>query len=294
MKSPLLTCCLAVALAASAVEIDGVAARVGSDAILRSDVMIEMRRGNQPPERYAEVLAEMIERKLILKAAGESKMTMQEWVVESRVREVIQRSFDGDRNKLMATLARDKVSYPEWYQHMREDLIVGAMRYQVVDKNVSASPADLLREYKAHPERYADGAKVSVAVILLKASEMLRQGEIDAAIKAGKPFAELAKSYSSDPHAAEGGLWKDVVAKEMFSEEVCAAIDRLAVGEVSNWISKDGWSYLLKKEAEKPGRPRAFEEAFDDVEAAVKEAAAKRLYTEWISRLKEETYVKVF
>jgi len=294
MKRLLFSCCLVAAFAAGAVEIDGVAARVGSDAILRSDVTIEMRRTNVPPEAFASVLMDMIERKLILKAAGESKMTMQEWVVENRVREVIQHGFGGDRNKLMATLARDKVSYPEWYQRLREDLIVGAMRYQVVDKNVTASPAELVREYKEHPERYADGEKVSVSVILLKSSEKIRQDEIDAALKAGKPFGELAKSYSSDPHAAEGGQWKDIVAKDMFSEEVCAAITRMAVGEVSNWISKDGWSYLLKKDGQKPGRPRSFEEAFDDVEAAVKEQAAKRLYTEWIARLKEETYVKVF
>ena len=294
MKRLVLSCCLLGALAATAVEIDGVAARVGADAILRSDVMIELRRGNQPPEKFPNVLMDMIERKLILKAATESKMTMQEWVVENRVREVIQHGFGGDRNKLMATLARDKVSYPEWYQRLREDLIVGAMRYQVVDKNVTASPAELIREYKAHPERYADGEKVTVSVILMKTSEKLRQDEIDAALKAGKPFAELAKSHSSDPHAAEGGQWKDIVAKDMFSEEVCAAIARLKVGEVSNWISKDGWSYLLRKDAVKPGRPRTFEEAFDDVEAAVKEAEAKRLYTEWIARLKEESYVKIY
>ena len=87
---------------ASAVEVDGVAATVGSQPILRSDVIHEMRRTNAPAEAFEDVRNALIERKLMLKAAGESKMTLQEWVVDNRVREIIEKGFDGDRNKLVA------------------------------------------------------------------------------------------------------------------------------------------------------------------------------------------------
>lgn len=89
----------------SAVEIDGIAAKVNASVILKSDVVTEMRRAGLSADRYSEVLNEMIERKLILKAASESKMTMQEWVVENRIREIIANAFGGDRNKLMETLS---------------------------------------------------------------------------------------------------------------------------------------------------------------------------------------------
>ena len=81
----------------SAVEVDGVAATVGSQPILRSDVIHEMRRTNAPAEAFEDVRNALIERKLMLKAAGESKMTLQEWVVDNRVREIIEKGFDGDR-----------------------------------------------------------------------------------------------------------------------------------------------------------------------------------------------------
>jgi len=78
---------VAVTAAVSAVEVDGIAAKVGSESILRSEVAAEMARlGLRDASRYAEVLNDMIDRKLMLKAARDSKMTMQEWVVENRGR----------------------------------------------------------------------------------------------------------------------------------------------------------------------------------------------------------------
>ena len=107
---------LFAAFAAVADEIDGIAARVGSSVILKSDVLTEMRRVGAGSDRYDEIREEMIERELILRAAIESKLQMQEWVVENRLREIVDRAFGGDRNKLMEALAKDKVAYPEWRQ----------------------------------------------------------------------------------------------------------------------------------------------------------------------------------
>ncbi len=132
---------VAVAVACHAVEVDGIAAQVDSATILKSEVVAEMRRAGLSADRYGAVLEEMIERKLILKAAKDSKMTIQDWVVENRIRDIITRAFEGDRNRLMETLAQQKVSYPEWRQRLLDDMIVGAMRWQMVDKNVVASPS---------------------------------------------------------------------------------------------------------------------------------------------------------
>ena len=140
LKNCLFVLATALAGVCHAMEVDGVAAQVDAATILKSDVISEMRRAGLSPDRYSAVLEEMIERKLILKAAAESKMTIQDWVVENRIRDIITRAFEGDRNRLMETLAQQKVSYPEWRQRLLDDMIVGAMRWQMVDKTVAASP----------------------------------------------------------------------------------------------------------------------------------------------------------
>ena len=274
---------LFVSSIASAIEVDGIAAHVGKEAILKSDVINELRRqGAVDGSRYRETLDEMIERKLILKAAAEAKMTMQEWVIENRIREIIAKAFDGDRNKLIETLGKQKVSYPEWRERMKADMVVGAMRWNIVDKNVTASPAEMRREFAEHPERYHEGGKVTVSVIMLKPDEKSRRAEIETGLKT-KDFAALG-----------GKLYQDVDPADLFKPEIVEEIAKMPKGTVSHWLDLDGWSFLLRKEDEKPGKTLTYVEAYDKIEANVKEANAKRIYNAWIERLKAETYIKVF
>ena len=268
---------------AYAVEVDGVAATVGTDSILRSDVLNEIARAGTPePPEYADVLNRMIERKLILKAAQESKMTIQEWVVENRVREIVNRSFGGDRNKLIEALGKQQISYPEWFAKTKEDIVIGAMRWNVIDKNVTASPSAMRKEYEANAARYVKDHLVSVTVILLQPEEKAKREEISAALKE-KSFEDLG-----------GKKYENVKPEELFKPEVCAEIDKMPKGTISHWIEIDGWSFLLRKDAESTGSKLSFDEAYDQIEADVKEKEAKRLYTAWMNRLRAETYIKVY
>ena len=285
---------LFAAFAAVADEIDGIAARVGSSVILRSDVLAEMRRTGAGSDRYGEIREEMIERELILRAAVESKLQMQDWVVENRLREIVDRAFGGDRNKLMEALAKDKVAYPEWRQRIKDDMLVAAMRWQVVDKNIQATPSAMRDEYAAHPERYLADKRVTVSAILLGPGDAAKSGEIDAALKGGTSFAELAKKYSVDAKAGEGGQWKDVKPEEVFRPEICDEIAKMPKGTMSNWIELDGWKFLLRKDNETGGDTMSFADAYDAVAANVKDAEAKRLYEDWVNRLKRAAYIKLY
>ena len=277
----------------AAVEVDGVVATVDGQQILRSDVVHEMRRMNADESRFGEIRNALVERKLMIKAAGASKMTMQEWVVDNRVREIIEKGFDGDRNKLVAMLAQQKIPYAEWRQRIKDDMIVSAMRWNVIDKNVSASPSEMQAEYKAHPERYQSDSKATVSVILLKPEDAGKRAEIKEALKT-KTFAELAKAYSADTHASEGGVWKDVKPEEVFRPEICEELAKMPKGTVSDWIETDGWSFLLRKDDETGAKARSFAEAYDDIEDNVKRENARKLFAEWMERLKAESYIKIY
>jgi len=283
----------ALPLVAAAIEIDGIAARVDSAVILRSDVMNELRRIGASPERFTEVRNDMIDRKLILKAAKESKMTMQEWLVDNRIREIVDRSFGGDRNRLMDTLSKQKVAYPEWRDRIRDEMIVSAMRWQMVDKNVVASPAALRAEYEQHPDDYVIGAKATVSVILLDPASIGKREEVAKALQT-ESFGDVARRYSADVHAKDGGVWKDVEPSEVFKPEICDRLATLAIGERSGWIELDGWSFLLQKDAESEERPMTFAEAFEDVEDNVKSDMAVRLYDAWIARLRAASFVQIY
>ena len=272
----IMTAALTMALTLNAVEVDGIVATVNNESILMSEVVGEMARLGRSDQRTAElVVNELINRKLILKASRDQKMTMQEWVVENRVREVIKRSFGGDRNRLMDQLARDRISYPEWYARIREDLIVSAMRYQMIEKNVVATPKALREEYAAHPERYSEkSGRVTVSIILLAPEEE----------------SEMATATFEE----DADVYENVRPEEVFLPEVCEALETLETGGISDWLEVKGHWFRVRKDGEELARLKTFEEAFEDVEAAVKAAAAERLYGEWVKRLRSEAYIKIY
>ena len=284
---------LFVAFSAFAVEVDGIAARVGSSVILKSDVIGEMRRAGVGPDRYAMVRGEMIERELMLKAAATAKLQMQDWVVENRVREIVTTVFGGDMNRFKAALAKDRITFPEWRQRLKDDMVVAAIRWQMVDKTVSASPADMRKEYEAHPERYASDSRVTVSAILLGPGDVEKKPELEEALKT-EPFGEVAKKYSSDARAKDGGQWKDVKPEDVFRPDICDEIAKMKKGETSRWIELDGWSFLIRKDDETTGAKMSFEEAYDAVAQNVRKELADKRYRDWINRLKSETYIKVY
>lgn len=288
-----LAAALFVASSAGALEVDGLAATVGTVSILRSEVLGEMQHAGLDESQFAACCSRLIDRKLILLAAKDAKMQMQDWIVENRVNEIIRDVFGGDRNKLISALANEKLPYSEWRNRIRDDLVIGAMRWNMVDKNVLATPRAMREEFAAHPERYRSVARVSVSVILLRPEDAAKKDEVAAALKT-QAFADVARTYSADGHASEGGLWKDVKPEDQFRPEICAAINKLAKGEMSSWVELEGWNFLLRKEDETAATARTFAEAYDDIEANVKAAESKRLYDEWMERLKATTFVKVY
>ena len=302
-------------LSASAAMLDGIAARVDSRVITVGDVMTEIKRNPAASERiaaagdksemqalYQAALDSLIERRLILKAADAKKMEIPEWVIDNQIREIVHDMFGGDMNRLEEELARSKIPMSEYRNTIKEDITVRGMRQQIIEQYVSASPAAMKKEYREHLQRYRHDPKVSVRVILLKppssdagvASVETRGMQIGEELAAGKDFSDLAVKYSADSHAKEGGLWKDVNPDEAFRPEIAKAISGLKAGEVSKLIDLDGWGFIVKKESETVAKAMSFEEAYDKISWNVRNAAAKKAYDDWMARLKEEAFVKIY
>ena len=294
MNKLVLVLAAAFSAASFADEVDGMVAIVGTTPVLKSDVIDAMRGSDvSDMSRFDEFRNKLIERRLILLAASDSKMTMQEWLVDNRVGEIIRDNFAGDRNKLIEALARQKIPFSEWRRHLKEEMIVSAMRWQVVASNAKASPRAMRKEYADHPERYKTAMKASLSVILLKPEDASMKDEVDKALQTSS-FEDVAKKYSVDIHAADGGLWKDVDIEQAFRPEICEAFASVKEGETTPWIELDGWNFLLRKNSETGVRAQSFAEAYDAIERNVKEAEAARLHREWIDRLKKRYYIRMF
>lgn len=314
MKSMIFAFAAGLSAAVSAATLDGIAARVDTAVITVGDVMAEIRRnpdisgrmisGNESEMQslYRAALDNIVERRLILKAAAEKKVEIPEWVIDNQLREIVNNSFGGDMNRLHEEMARSKVPMTEYRNAVKEDILVRGMRQQMIEQFVSASPAAMKKEYADHPERYRQEAKVSVRVILLKPGKEgdgvpslgTRWAQIGEELAKGEKFSDMAIKYSADSHAKDGGLWKDVNPEEAFRPEIARVIAKLEVGRVSSMIDIDGWGFIVKKESETQAKAMSFVEAYEKIAANVQRAAAKKAYDEWIARLKDSAFIKIY
>jgi parvulin-like peptidyl-prolyl isomerase len=302
------------AVGAFAAKLDGIAACVDSHVITIGDVMAEIRRNPDVGSRlaggdeselkalYKAALDNLVERRLVLKAAAEKEVEIPQWVIDNQLREIVHNSFGDDMNRLEEEMARSKMPMSEYRNMLREDILVRGMRQQMIEQFAVASPAAMRKAYADNPDRYRQEAKVTVRVILLKPGTQddavpsleTRYAQIGEELAAGRNFSDLAIRYSADSHAKDGGLWKDVNPEKSFRPEIVEAISKLKVGGVSEMINLDGWGFIVKKESAVPAKMKSFAEAYDEIEADVKNAAVKKAYDEWIARLKSAAFIKVY
>jgi len=295
-----------------AVLLDGVAAYVNADMITIAEVMSEVRRSpwadtapelreKRLRELYKATLDALIDRKLILTAAQKSKMQLQSWAVDNRVREIVANNFDGDQTKLHNLLADRKIALEEWRKNIEEDLMITAMRYQQVEKRIAPTPIEVRAEYDANKGRYQTENAVAVSLIILDPPGQagdeavdVRASKIAEALKAGTPFASLAKTYSKDAKASGGGSWGKVNPEDVFRKEIVDALAKLKPGETSPVVILDGYGYIVRKDEQQDARALTFEEAAPLVESRLRMRQGEKLYKEWTDRLRKEAYIKIF
>jgi hypothetical protein len=59
-------------------------------------------------------------------------------------------------------------------------------------------------------------------------------------------------------------------------------------------IDLDGWGFIVKKESETKAKQMSFAEAYDKIAENVQKAAAKKAYDEWIIRLNDMSFIKIY
>ncbi len=297
----------------TAMLLDGVAAYVNSEMITIAEVMLEVRRSpwaanvaadqreKRLREMYSATLNALIDRKLILAAARNSKMTLQGWAVDNRVREIVADNFDGDQVKLHQLLADRKITFEEWKQNLEEDLLVTAMRYQKVDNRVNPTPKEIREEYETNQGRYQTEKAVGVSMIILDPpqdegdkSVNERALEIEERLAEGASFASLARIYSKDAKASQGGSWGKVNPEDVFRKEIVNVLDRLEAGETSPVIVLGDYGYIVRKDEQQDGRVLSFEEASRFVENRLRMQKSEELYRAWMKNLRADAFVKIF
>jgi len=232
--------------------VDGVAAVVGNEVILMSDVMQQLSlyaRQNrtvnpQDPAIQQQVLNAIIDEKLVLTSAIEDSITISDdelgRAVDRQIESIVSR-FGSEKSVEEAygmTMAKIR---QESREIIRQQFLVerARQRHLAGVKLTDSDVQEFYRAYKDSIPQVPEQVELQSIVLLAKPTEESKKAAIALAnvlidsIKQGGDFADFARRYSTDPGSAANGGDLGFVEKGNFVKEFEDAAKRLEINGIS-------------------------------------------------------------
>ncbi len=283
--------------------LERIVAIVDEEMILQSDLdlAIELYQldrqlaGAEPEpvttELRGQVLDSLIENKLVIAAAKQNDMVVEEADIEARVDDRVDQLVDqyGGMSGLEQALRESGLTLDDFrfryanqlrnQQYMR--LVVGRFirpDIEVMENEVEQYYLENLDEMPAEPD------SVTVSSILMRvqpSAETRRQVQdrvaaAQAALAAGRDFPSVAREFSQGPNASRGGRIGSVKPGDLFDRVLNQAVAELPAGQVSQPVVSSRGVHLLLVEAVNPDGSKLLSQIFYPIEVTDADVAAAR------------------
>jgi hypothetical protein len=295
-----LALCAILAVAVSACgdgDPDGRAASPSPDpVVLRVDgrpvrlsaveaVQAELRLGGDSDAR-ASAEKEAVRREILRHEADRLGLAAEPGEVESRRDAMVEQA--GGEDALAASLAQVPITDVQ----LRSGLEDGVLYQAVQDArfaDISATPAQARAYYEKNRESFREqgslhlfSIRVAAERIAASALERLRQG---------RPFAEVARQFTTDAEAKAAGGDMGVVALASLPAPFTDALEPASPGEVVGPVQGPGGWYLLKATDVKKDRVAPFAEVRDDLVVELTRRERFRALARWLDAARERASV---
>jgi parvulin-like peptidyl-prolyl isomerase len=293
---------------------DGIKAVVNDRAITYAEVedfardaasALRMQFASQPDvfqqklnELLNDSLEQLVERQLILHSFDTEGYKLPESAIDDVVADRIHEQY-GDRVTLMKTLQARGMTFEQFRKQVREQYITSALRNQNVQREVIISPTKVVDYYQSHLDSFQLEDQVKLRMIVLNktaaddTNTVKLAREIQAKIKEGASFGEMATIYSQGSQAHEGGDW-GWVERSVLRKELGDVAFSLAAGQTSEAIDTADAIYLMQVEDKKPAHAKPLAEVRSDIEKTLRTQEQAHLQKEWIEGLKKKTFIRYF
>ena len=226
--------------------------------------------------------------RLYEKAKAALPENIDETIIDKIVEEEVQRfiaQYGGDYAVAEKVLKSMGTTWKDFYQFQRRAILVQSFISEELKVDKPVTHSELIEYYERMKNEYfAKEGQLEFRLIDLEvakftdandpnASAEQKAGELAAQlserIKKGEDFNELAKKYSNDQAAKDGGLWKPIRPGSLAEpyDAIEKATENLAIGQVSEPVEAEGHIFIVKLENKQAASCKPFEEVQGDVES---------------------------
>jgi peptidyl-prolyl cis-trans isomerase SurA len=251
-------------------------------------------------ELSKEVLQNMIDRIIIVKAAEEKGLLLPESYIDQEYDEVIDRDFGGDRSRFLEYLRARGETARDFRRNIYKRVVVNAMRAETRRSQSEISPERIEEFYVKNKLRFYQEEALHLRQVILTpmASEglvPLRQTakEVINELDSGANFGDIARKYSQDEMSRKGGDWGWIERKDIRKELSDIAFG-LEPTQYSQPIEIGGTIFILFAEDKREEMIQPVAQVRDIIENVLVGEIARETQEKWLNDLRNDAYVRYF
>jgi parvulin-like peptidyl-prolyl isomerase len=305
---------------AQAREVTGIAAKVNGRVVTKNEVNYHLTPYRQQLDAQMprkgelydklidkarhEILDSLIERELILSEFHTKiKGKIPDHAIDEEIKRQIRELYNNNRSEYVKSLKQAGMTPQQHRRETEKKLIVQAMRAQQFSNSVPPLPNEVRAEYnknklkmrditgdalefhKIYIPKFDQNNPMVTPKIQLELAE-----DIMAQLKEGAKFEDLAKKYSTDSYADEGGKVEKTLRTDL-SPAFAAILMETENGKILGPL-EDGRGYTIVRVDKKYYGPvPPLSKVRKSIEARVRTHKNKARQDRWIKRLKDNAMI---
>lgn len=216
--------------------------------------------------------------------------------------EKVKRENNLTHEELLDTLRLEGITLKEYKEQMKREIQRARLVDYEVKSKIVITEEDLRNYYQNHIEQFSEAHKVKLARILLKIENPANKGgiadvrdlgeEIVRNLEGGSDFSDMAKVYSQGPAGSEGGClgW---IPFDQLDPSLKKRIAKLSPGEYTEFHECPYGVQIVQLIDERKEGIKPFEEVRDAIYSKLFKGKVEEKYAAWLSKLREESFIKV-
>ena len=296
--------------------VDRVIAVINDEAITQSELDLFLRplyedlkreyQGEELMKQLNEIrlklLNQMIEDRLVFQQAKTLGITVDESEIDEMVRG--SKSRFPSEEEFEKAIAKQGYSVSEMRELYRRQISIRKLHDMEIRSQVVVSPREIEDYYKNQFSEFAEEEKIKIRSITIRKSEeasekgivdeMAKQKieSIEKRIRTGEAFDALAREFSEDNHAKEGGLVGWIKRGEMLAS-IDESLFELKAGSISPVLETTAGYHLFKIEDKKTGETPTLNTVREKIHNLLFRQKAEKRFKEWMDGLKTRAYISI-
>jgi peptidyl-prolyl cis-trans isomerase SurA len=293
--------------------VEDIIARVNDQIITRSDYERAMAESDQEArqhgattlqeisESHKDLLRNLIDQQLWLSKGKELDVTGDTELIK-RLDDIRKQYHMDSLDDLEKAAKEQGVSFEDFKANIRNGIITQEVMRDEVGSTIRITPGEAERYYEQHKQDYTQPESVRLSEILISdgssgdaakvAAAKAKADDMEARLRAGGDFSQLAKTFSDGPTAAEGGdlgQYQPGALPKLLEEKTFP----LKVGAFTDPILTRQGYIILKVVQHNPSGPRPYKDVEDQVQDAFYMSQMEPAIRAYLTKMREDAFIDI-